>query len=1196
MVTIPATIADKLLGTVLDYLKKGGESLVKNIATKKEIKKAIERAAERFGSEYDNKELARALTIDTKFYDLPSIQKAIRELLEHPFDSASQVRIENEFAMVLPESQRGLSNQAAQMYFEIIREELIGVTELNDKLKLIYLKRSAEATERTAVGVEKLVSTYGKSPNLEEAKRRYLKYIIDSNQYVDPRGIMQTRRPVTLKLDEVYISLTAERDIASQDADIAYSNRVNWDYEKEDLDDSDNFDTQSYPSEIIDLSKAVRENSRVVILGDPGSGKTTLMRFLAFQFATAYLSQGFDEQSGKLNQVVDKDDNNYGIPCLPVLIRIANYADAFSKNHSLSLKEYLIDNYDGGEENKDTAREIISNTLRNGSSILLFDGLDEVVSIGDRVEIGRNIEKFIASCHPKNRFVITSRIAGYRTAPLVGDFTHFVLHALDRPQIEKFLSKWCPAVEYAQTPDIPSDEIKKRSNDEKEGILEAVDNNLGVRRLASNPLMLTILALIHRAGTTLPSRRVELYELAVKTLLEYWQLARGIPKKEIVREIEALRLLGPLAYWMHENKPRGYASEGEIKEQLRRFLGIARNIPPESEEVEIVVDDFLKRVREHTGIFVERAPNQYGFMHLTFEEYFVAREIIRRRDDISGKIYHYRHHPRWEEPILLAIAFLSNDYPDDASEIISTAILAKGALAEKQGFVSSPYESILHRDILLAVRTLADGLGLSVSFSNEVIGEFLNSYCASTGQGGVISFRERVQKLLYDLHGNEINARIAERSLAMLDSSEIGVRLRIADILGWLGVVDDNVVEKLLLLLKDENSDVRSHAASAIGWLNVVNNRIIYGLQEAIKDRNKEVRWRALYAMAFLGIGVDSSLDIILSLLQDGSPHVRGSALYAIGELKIKDKAIVDGVLLALKDKKVSVRWRAISALEKLGIRDKKVVDGLLLALQDARWYVRTVSAKTLSNLGLIDENLVQEILSLLESKNVHIQRRAILSLGHLGIRTDVIVSILLDALKHQDRAVRGNAAVALGRLKVNEPKIIDGLLITLHDAQSSVRQRVAESLGYLGASDYRVIDSLLAAIKDQSVDVRRGAISAFEKLEIVNDAVASALVNALSDQNNDIRFYAASALGKLDVATETVLDGLLQLLGHEEDFVREKAAQSLGRICGNRSEVVKTETRKFVQEALYKNYVDSNDYRLLNSLWRALWDSTSIV
>src|SRR5260221_1595059 len=158
MVAIPAPIAEKLLGEVLDYLKKGGESLAKNIAAKKAIQKAIERAAERFGNEYDDNELARALTADTKFYDLQSVQKAIHDILEHPFDPAPQVKIEKEFASVLPESKRSLANNAAQVYLEILREQLVGVEKLNDKLNLVYLKRTSEATERTASGVEKLVA------------------------------------------------------------------------------------------------------------------------------------------------------------------------------------------------------------------------------------------------------------------------------------------------------------------------------------------------------------------------------------------------------------------------------------------------------------------------------------------------------------------------------------------------------------------------------------------------------------------------------------------------------------------------------------------------------------------------------------------------------------------------------------------------------------------------------------------------------------------------------------------------------------------------------------------------------------------------------------------------------------------------------------------------------------------------------
>ncbi|MBI5296909.1 MAG: tetratricopeptide repeat protein [Chloroflexi bacterium] len=157
------SITEKLLGAILEYLKKGGENLIKDATAKKAIKEAIERAAERFGNEYSNQGLAKALVVSTRFHDLPSVQEAIRQVLQHPFDPVPQVELENEFSITLPQSQKKLAGEAAQAYLEILREELIGVEKLNDKLKLIYLRRTADATERTADGVKELVEMQKKS-------------------------------------------------------------------------------------------------------------------------------------------------------------------------------------------------------------------------------------------------------------------------------------------------------------------------------------------------------------------------------------------------------------------------------------------------------------------------------------------------------------------------------------------------------------------------------------------------------------------------------------------------------------------------------------------------------------------------------------------------------------------------------------------------------------------------------------------------------------------------------------------------------------------------------------------------------------------------------------------------------------------------------------------------------------------------
>src|SRR6185436_20520340 len=104
-------------------------------------------------------------------------------------------------------------------------------------LSLIYGKRTAEATERTAVGVEKLLLDKKESPDLEETKQEYLQYLINTNTYIDPRGIMQTRRSITLKLDEIYVTLNVEHETRPLDIERLQSQIHTEDYEIEEAPD-----------------------------------------------------------------------------------------------------------------------------------------------------------------------------------------------------------------------------------------------------------------------------------------------------------------------------------------------------------------------------------------------------------------------------------------------------------------------------------------------------------------------------------------------------------------------------------------------------------------------------------------------------------------------------------------------------------------------------------------------------------------------------------------------------------------------------------------------------------------------------------------------------------------------------------------------------------------------------------------------
>ncbi|WP_460203165.1 tetratricopeptide repeat protein [Scytonema sp. NUACC21] len=278
--------------------------------------------------------------------------------------------------------------------------------------------------------------------------------------------------------------------------------------------------------------------------------------------------------------------------------------------------------------------------------------------------IVERINKFVDE-FPTNKFVITSRIAGYRDVKLSSRFAEFTIEDMDSEQVERFLYRWCRTVEKAQQPDASEEQWLKKGTEQAQDILLAVKDNPGVQRLTANPLLLTILALIHRNGDRLPNRRVKLYELAVQTLTEDWQLGKKLPDapRVVLKETEVVELLAPLAYWMHEEKPSGLVTQTEVEEKLAEKLAELNDTEPESDSVRQAVGEFLRKVRETTGLFVERMPGVYGFMHLTFEEYFAARYIAdKEQSEILELIQKHLYEPRWNEPLLLALGYYGSHF------------------------------------------------------------------------------------------------------------------------------------------------------------------------------------------------------------------------------------------------------------------------------------------------------------------------------------------------------------------------------------------------------------------------------------------------------------------------------------------------------------------------------------------------------
>ena len=800
------------------------------------------------------------------------------------------------------------------------------------------------AVNVAAAGGEALRVVPDQPAATDETRRAYLTWLRDQYYYLDPRGTIQTQRQVQVKLDEVYISLRAERELGAdvysklrphelavleaQLADETLSAEAREQLQDEFLWREAQRQTETLGAELMELSAAVTQHPQLVILGDPGAGKTTLLHYLALQHAQAMLDNK------------DTSDADLGPTRFPIYMRISEYAyDERWRERSLS--DELAEMCNRNEMNARGLQDLMAQKLKAGNCLVMLDGLDEIVTADDRIGIVEKIMAFVRHHEGAgNRFIVTSRISGYRNAPLPAPFAHYTVQDMDEAQIERFLSRWTLAVERAQTPDVSEEQQHSAAQLEVDGIMAAVRGAAGVRRMAANPLLLRILALIHKSGARLPQKRVELYDITATTLAEGWRAAQGVAQSALAEKRHVDRILGELAYWMHAHRPTGLATKRDVIDQLggawARMKRQAWDMDDPPDDILDEVHKFLTQVRVHTGLFVERAPNRYGFMHLTFEEYYAARHLVARSKSRAKLIRRHLHDPRWEEPILLALGFVGKDYPEDAAELLEAAILAEGALAEAEGFAPSDHEALLGRDYLFALRALGDQIPCDSVLLQRMIARLQNELLYPRGHANYRRYRRTLDERVAQLTGSEAEEPLSQALLSALRDESWHVRARAAASLGQLGAASEGVVSGLVALLGDADWAVRERAAASLVQLGAASEGVVSGLVALLGDADWDVRARAALSIGQLGHHGLELAPILCDTLRSAPWWVvRRDAAQLLGRLDVTDAATLPTLQRSLLDSDDDVRSASASALATLGRRSdaaKAAVEALLLA------------------------------------------------------------------------------------------------------------------------------------------------------------------------------------------------------------------------------------------------------------------------
>jgi formylglycine-generating enzyme required for sulfatase activity len=364
----------------------------------------------------------------------------------------------------------------------------------------------------------------------------------------------------------------------------------------------------------VDLGDVFQHTARlgqrgIVLLGEPGSGKTTGARQIAWRLASR---QTAPEQLGLPAGIT------------PVFLRFRALSRAALAERN-GLKTFLLQEtaHAAGPDDLAAAGDDLWNG-RGGKLLWILDGLDEVIDPGARRTVSHWIQEALDG-RPGDWFLVTCRFAGYflrEGVPLGPKFVRFDVRPLNDEQVARFVRDWFAAAyrRLLHPPALAADRAAKLLE-----VLSRPAYQAGhIRELCTNPLLLTILCIVFHDEQKLPTSRAELYAHCVRVLLQHWR--REIYESDVGRGIQpfdadaAQAVLGRVAWWMHGEQDRTAAPLDDLAQEAERGLaevaassGLGRDGRA-----------FIERMRDETGVLASEGDGRCGFLHLSFQEYLAA--------------------------------------------------------------------------------------------------------------------------------------------------------------------------------------------------------------------------------------------------------------------------------------------------------------------------------------------------------------------------------------------------------------------------------------------------------------------------------------------------------------------------------------------------------------------------------------------
>ncbi|MEN8444866.1 MAG: NACHT domain-containing protein [Cyanobacteria bacterium J06555_13] len=385
---------------------------------------------------------------------------------------------------------------------------------------------------------------------------------------------------------------------------------------------------------------------RLAILGVPGSGKTTLMRYLTIAYA-----------SRKQRKLIDSKVPTY----IPVLMYLKDVREDIINNPELPLVA-LINTWVHRLQKTDPLTPPsgwFSGKLKQNRCLILLDGLDEIADATERQAVSRWVDAQMKE-YPDAPFILTSRPLGYQQAKLQQPVTVLEVQPFTLKQVQQFIHSWYVETEIRSQGNTDDLGVRDEANRQADDLIKRIRDSAPLVAMAVNPLLLTMIATVHRRGNALPGKRVELYKEICQVLLEKRQRAKNLTIN--LTALQSQSVLQGLALTLMLRPTRSFVLSDVEDLLLQRLVLVSRDSANPAH--------FLTQMREVSGLLVAKEEGLYEFAHLSFQEYLAAVEIGDSNQEqlLINSLQHSEQLSWWSETIRLYAA------QNNTSNIIQAAI------------------------------------------------------------------------------------------------------------------------------------------------------------------------------------------------------------------------------------------------------------------------------------------------------------------------------------------------------------------------------------------------------------------------------------------------------------------------------------------------------------------------------------------